>query len=111
MDKSVVSLTRHMQTLWVLRRDSLSLEIQDNIMLIDVNISLHAKIMLFLFKGYLHFTELKKKKISEGSCFMSAAKVQREFSRDNISESEKHTQAPLTLGEKTAISALLIIVK
>ena len=61
MDKSVVSLTRHMQTLWVLRRDSLSLEIQDNIMLIDVNISLHANIMLFLFKGYLHFTELKKK--------------------------------------------------
>lgn len=42
---------------------------------------------------------------------MSAAKVQREFSRDNIFESEKHTQAPLTLGEKTAISALLIIVK
>lgn len=40
MDKSVVSLTRHMQTLWVLRRDNLSLEIQDNIMLIDVNISL-----------------------------------------------------------------------
>lgn len=79
----------------------MSLEIQDNIVLIDVNISLHAKIMLFLYKGYLHFTQLKKKKISEGSCFMSAAKVQREFSRDNISESEKHMQAPLTLGEKT----------
>ena len=31
-------------------------------MLIDVNISLHAKIMLFLYKGYLHFTQLKKKK-------------------------------------------------
>ena len=40
----------------------MSLEIQDNIVLIDVNISLHAKIMLFLYKGYLHFTQLKKKK-------------------------------------------------
>lgn len=66
--------------------------------------------MLFLFKGYLHFTQLKKK-IFEGSCFMSAAKVQREFSRGNISDSEKHRQAPLTLGKKTASTALLVIVK
>lgn len=53
----------------------------------------------------------KKKDISEGSCFMSAAKAQKEFSRDNISESEKHMQAPLTLGKKIATTALLIIVK
>lgn len=42
---------------------------------------------------------------------MSAAKVQREFSRGNISDPEKHRQAPLTLGKKTASTALLIIVK
>lgn len=42
---------------------------------------------------------------------MSAAKAQKEFSRDNISESEKHMQAPLTLGKKIATTALLIIVK
>lgn len=42
---------------------------------------------------------------------MSAAKVQKEFSRDNISESEKHMQAPLTLGKKITSTALLIIVK
>ena len=81
-------------------------------MLVSVNISLCAKIMLLFFKGYLHFMQLKKSYFLKFLSWPLREGPKRMFRgpRNWVGE-ERHMQPPLTPEEKTVSTALHVTVK